>query len=79
MLRPSGPAAREFMLFHLACKTMSVEKGHRIMKRTFFEEPPLDNPGRRVAGVGEVKCSAKAVTMSQLLVRDLEDKMMGSF
>ena len=28
------------------------ETGYRIIKRTFLKEPPLDNPGGRVAGMG---------------------------
>ena len=38
-----------------------------------------DNPGGRVTGVGsgEVNCLAKAFAMSLLLVRDLEENVMG--
>ena len=44
------------------------EGGHRIMKRTLFEEPSLDNSGGQVAGLGETKvnCLAKSFAISLL-------------
>ena len=55
------------------------EVGYQIIKRTLLEEPPLDNPGGRVAdmGIGKMNCLAKSVVISMLRVRDLEEKMMG--
>ena len=41
-------------------------------------ELPLENPGGQIAGMGttEMNCLAKAVAVSTLLVRDLEEKVM---
>ena len=55
------------------------EAGYRIIKRILLEKFPTENPGGRVAGMGdgEVKCFAEAVAIFPLLVRDLEEKVMG--
>ena len=68
MVRPCGPAAREFPLFLIACETISGEK----------REFPLDNLDVWVAEMqGGENCLAKAVAIFSLRVRDLEEKMMG--
>ena len=42
-------------------------------------EPPLDNPGGRVAAIltVEVNCLAKAVAISRLRLRNLKEKVIG--
>ena len=58
MVRTSGPVARELPLLRVPCETISMKKGDTdLSKLTLPEEPPPDNPDRRVAGVedGESK------------------------
>ena len=55
------------------------EVQYRIINLTLLEEPPLDNPGGRVAVMsrsGEVNFLATPIAISLLRVRDLEEKVM---
>ena len=80
MVRPSGPAVLELPLFLIACETISGEKrgaelsrGHSL--RSFRLTIRVD--GSLVWETAEVNCSAKAVAISRLRVRVLEEKVMG--
>ena len=74
MVRPSGLPARELSLCLIACETISGEKrnteisiGHSLSSFNLT----------RVAGMGagELNCLVKAVAISPLWVRDLEEKV----
>ena len=53
--------------------------GYRIIKPTLLKETPFDNPGGRVARMGdrEAELLEKVVAISPLRVRDLEEKVLG--
>ena len=49
---------------------------YRIVKRTLLKEPSLENPGGRVAGLGDSggELSRKAIVISRLWVRDWKER-----
>jgi len=55
MVRSSGPAARELLLFFIACKTIPREERDTELSsgHTLLMELPPDNPGGQVAGMGD--------------------------
>ena len=50
MVRSSVPVKRIAAVFNSLRNNIRREAGYRIIKRTLFKVPPLDNLGGRVAG-----------------------------
>ena len=52
--------------------------GYRIIKRTLFKEPPLENPSGRVTGMGDRggELFSKSSSYFSVLVSDVEKKVM---
>ena len=80
MVRPSGPALLELPLSLIACATISgVNRGVDIPRRHSLRSFRLTIrvDGSLVWGTIEVNCLAKAVAISRLRVRVLDEEVMG--
>ena len=79
-MRSSGIAARELLLFLIACGTISGEKRDTELSSEHFlwNFHLTIRVGRMpVWETSEMNCLAKAVVISTLRVRDLEERVIG--
>ena len=79
MVRPSAPMAKELPLVLIACETICEKRGAGLSSgqslRSFRLAIRADGPLEW--DTAEVKCLAKAVAISTLRVRDLDENVMG--
>ena len=73
-MTPSGPALLELPLSLIAWATISVVNRCVEFSSGHSKEFPLDNPSGRVI---EMNCLVKAAVVCRLLVRVLDEKVMG--